>query len=680
MTPDALAIASAVVLLASLLGLFVLKVFFPAGPRKAAISGASDVSDKDVKLTVEVHYGTQTGTSERFAREVEEEIKRRYGREVRVRTSDLEHITADTAEDVLLKVGAEHEIVHLFLQSTYGDGEPTDTSADFVHWLRDTAEDGRMPDLLSTITYSVFGLGNSCYEHYNAAAKLVDKSLHALGADRLMKIYLGDDDNTLEDDFHSWREALWSALETKYGIAGEAGSSSIEGQAPAYQVAISTLQDALTGELFVRSAHAKRPEGGITSQSSPYAATVTRARELHSSASDRSCVHIEFDISDTGITYSHGDHLGVYAENSFAVVKRAAACLRLPLDHAFTLSVPPDAPASLALPFHTPCTLGTALAKYSDLLSSPRKVALAALASVASDPEEQSRLKHLASTAGKQDYSTYIVDSARSLLEVLEDFPSAVPPLGLFFGAVSTRLAPRFYSISSSPLHNPGIVTATVAVVRGKTPTGRMHNGVASTFLSRFVPDDSGDSNESINPDMFDKKVSIFLRTSTFKLPKDPSVPVIMIGPGTGYAPFRGFLQERAALAKSGASLGLAHLFFGCRHEEQDYIYREEMESAEATRNVSSLSVAFSRATPGRKIYVQDKLALAARELYPVIKGSVGANDGRIYVCGDAKGMARDVHRALHSILMSEGGYAGHEAEEIVKRLTDTGRYHKDVW
>ena len=129
MTPDALAIASAVVLLASLLGLFVLKVFFPAGPRKAAISGASDVSDKDVKLTVEVHYGTQTGTSERFAREVEEEIKRRYGREVRVRTSDLEHITADTAEDVLLKVGAEHEIVHLFLQSTYGDGEPTDTSA-----------------------------------------------------------------------------------------------------------------------------------------------------------------------------------------------------------------------------------------------------------------------------------------------------------------------------------------------------------------------------------------------------------------------------------------------------------------------------------------------------------------------------------------------------------------------
>ena len=104
------------------------------------------------------------------------------------------------------------------------------------------------------------------------------------------------------------------------------------------------------------------------------------------------------------------------------------------------------------------------------------------------------------------------------------------------------------------------------------------------------------------------------------------------------------------------------------------------MESAVATRNVSSLSVAFSRATPGRKIYVQDKLALAARELYPIIKGSVGANDGRIYVCGDAKGMARDVHRALHSILMSEGGYAGHEAEEIVKRLTDTGRYHKDVW
>ena len=157
-------------------------------------------------------------------------------------------------------------------------------------------------------------------------------------------------------------------------------------------------------------------------------------------------------------------------------------------------------------------------------------------------------------------------------------------------------------------------------------------------------------------------------------------MPIVMIGPGTGYAPFRGFIQERAALAKSGALLGPAYLFFGCRHEEQDYIYQEEMEAALSQNNLTYLSLAFSREVSGRKVYVQDNLMLAAKDLYAIMKGTVGANEGRIYVCGDAKRMARDVHRALHRILMTEGGYAGHEAEEIVKRLSDVGRYHKDVW
>ena len=113
----------------------------------------------------------------------------------------------------------------------------------------------------------------------------------------------------------------------------------------------------------------KCPRDGFATQQSPFAASVILARELHNVTSTRSCVHIEFDISDSGITYQPGDHLGVFAENSLPVIQRAAACLRLPLDHSFSLSVPEGSPVSLPQPFSNPCTLATALAKYTDLLS-----------------------------------------------------------------------------------------------------------------------------------------------------------------------------------------------------------------------------------------------------------------------------------------------------------------------
>ena len=681
--PEALASGSAIILILSLAALILLRAL-SSGKDATTHKVRSDGEDKgDVdghELKVVILYGTQTGTSERFAKEVEEELLQRYGKTVCVQTSDLEAVTSDRAEDVLLEGSTgDARVLHVFLQSTYGDGEPTDASSEFVYWARDLADDGRMPDLFKAITYCVFGLGNSSYEHYNAAAKLVDKSLHALGASRLLELHLGDDDCSLEDDFQGWQEALWDAIETNYGICAEDNLSS-GGEARSYRASTVSKLDAVAAERLECEAMSKRPISGLTSESSPYAASIVLAKELHSKSSERSCVHVEFDISGTGISYQHGDHVGVFAENMLPVVQRAAACLKLPLDHSFTLSMPDDAPAFLTQPFPTPCTLGTALSRYADLLNPPRKIALAALASVATDAAEKAQLEHLSSSAGKHEYASYITDPSRSLLEVLEAFSSTSPSLGLFFGIVSPRLAPRFYSISSSPLVDPDVITATVAVVRGNTPTGRLHEGVASTYLSRFVSNDNARGGGKVKPELRTERVPIFVRPSTFKLPSDPRVPIVMIGPGTGYAPFRGFIQERSALAKSGKLLGPAHLFFGCRDESKDHIYQAEMTDAVASKNLSSLNVAYSRATSDRKLYVQDKLMSAAKVIYDIVKGKVGGNEGSIYVCGDAKGMARDVHRALHSILMSEGEYAAHEAEDIVKRLADNGRYHKDVW
>ena len=187
---------------------------------------------------------------------------------------------------------------------------------------------------------------------------------------------------------------------------------------------------------------------------------------------------------------------------------------------------------------------------------------------------------------------------------------------------------------------------------------------MASTFLQRAAEG---------------QKIPVFVRTSTFRLPANPEAPVIMIGPGTGYAPFRGFLQERQVLKASGATLGPAMLFFGCRTQKNDFIYREEMEQALADGVITSLDVAFSRDGP-KKVYVQDKIIAKGADVYPILKGTVGKNEGQIYVCGDAKNMAKDVNKALLSVLMREGDYAAHEAEEIIRRLTSDFRYHKDVW
>jgi NADPH-ferrihemoprotein reductase len=311
---------------------------------------------------------------------------------------------------------------------------------------------------------------------------------------------------------------------------------------------------------------------------------------------------VEFDVSQCkGLTYETGDHLGVFAENAPDVVDRVCKLLKVSKQTPMELVRRDDAPKSLLPVFPGPISVGIAVARYADVLSMPRKTAIKALASFATNKKEAKELDLLA--VDKAKYHAYVADPHRSLLEVMEKFPSAVPTLGAFFGCVAGRLQPRYYSISSSPkdvTNGSGIVTATVAVVKHKTKTGRVHEGVCSTFLQNVREGD---------------RVPVFVRKATFKLPKDVKAPVILIGPGTGYAPFRGFLQEREYLLKSKKQeLGECMLFFGCRKEEHDYIYRDEMENALSEKVITSLDVAFSRDDPKKKVYVQDKIQMKAKD------------------------------------------------------------------
>ncbi len=585
----------------------------------------------------------------------------------------------------------------LFLQATYGDGEPTDSAAAFHKWACDSAAaHAAAPQpgagVLAGLAVAVFGLGNRQYEHFNAAAKSLDEALPALGGARLAPVGLGDDDGSLEDDFVAWRAALWPKLEAALpqvagGAAGAAArrascdAAGASAPPPLAYAATQHAPGASTPPLAPPPGAAHGAPGAFDARR-PFLARLAARRELHAGGG-RSCVHLEFDLASSGIDYEPGDHLGVLPENEPELVAEAAALLGLDPATVLVLKTPPGSP--LPEPFPTPCTLATALTHYADLQSPPRKAALAALAAApGAAPAERARL--LALAAPGDAYAAFVTVPQRSLLETMAAFPTARPSLGVFFAAVAPRLAVRYYSISSSP-RGPGgakCVSATVAVVDGESPTGRHHAGVASCWLARRAAVGS--------------RVPLFVRTSSFRLPRAPAVPIVMVGPGTGLAPFRGFLQERAAMASAGTALGPATLFFGCRAPGCDDIYADELRafcapqppargSPAARRGaaaaaapggappLSELELCFSRQAGQPKRYVQAALAERRAAVWAALQAG-----GALYVCGDARAMAKDVHKALLELLQQEGGMAAAQAEAYAAAMAKEARYQRDVW
>lgn len=243
-------------------------------------------------------------------------------------------------------------------------------------------------------------------------------------------------------------------------------------------------------------------------------------------------------------------------------------------------------------------------------------------------------------------------EKLRNTFGWLRKFSSAEIPDDLFLECMP-RLQPRFYSIASDWRAQPNHIHICVAVEEG---------GVCTPHLASMQPGD---------------KVPVFVRRSNFHPPRAPTTPTVMIGPGTGIAPLVGILQRKLALKAKGEVLGPCHFFFGCRRSDEDYLYRELLEQCEAEGIITTLNVAFSRETD-KKVYVQHLLAQCGQQVWDSLK-----NGGNIYVCGDARRMARDVEDTLKQIIQTHGGETmktTQAAEDYLVMLEKRERYLKDVW
>jgi sulfite reductase (NADPH) flavoprotein alpha-component len=367
------------------------------------------------------------------------------------------------------------------------------------------------------------------------------------------------------------------------------------------------------------------------SRDNPAYATFLSRRKLNKAGSQKETWHIEFDLAETGLDYEVGDSFGIFPANDSALVDAVVAAL----------DAPPDFPIG-GRSLREVLTDGVSLSPAPDMLFQ--------LMSYLTGGERRQKAKALA--AGMDpDGDAAVLD----VLAALQKFPGVRPDPEAFIESLDA-LQPRVYSISSSLKCNPGRVSLTVDAVRYEVEK-RTRLGVASTFLAgRVSPGD---------------KIKVYVQKAQhFALPPDPKTPIIMVGPGTGIAPFRAFLQERQAAKATGRNW----LFFGHQRSNYDFFYEEELIAMRSAGLLTRLTLAWSR-DANEKIYVQNRMREVGRDLWAWL-----AEGAHFYVCGDATRMAKDVERTLVDVIAEHGARTPAEAVNFIAELKKLGRYQTDVY
>ncbi|GMK44007.1 sulfite reductase [NADPH] flavoprotein alpha-component [Paenibacillus glycanilyticus] len=469
---------------------------------------------------------------------------------------------------------------------------------------------GKRAPKLEGMKFSVLALGDTSYEFFCKTGADFDSRLAELGAERIVDRV--DCDVDFEDAAAGWLAAVSGAV------------SAAPSAAAAPQGAAVLASPAAAGE-------------SEYSRSNPFMAEVLDSLNLNGRGSDRETRHLELSLEGSGLTYAPGDAVGVYAQNDPALVNDIIALLNWDANEKVVTGKAGETSALReALLHHYEITVLT-----KPLLE--KAVAFSGNA----------KLAELVKPENKEELKAYL--NGRDLLDLLRDFA----PWTLKAADVANllrKLPPRLYSIASSIEAHPEEVHLTIRKVEYEAH-GRDRKGVCSVFVSeRLQPGD---------------KLPIFIQQNpNFKPPVSPETPVIMVGPGTGVAPFRAFLEERE---ESGAE-GQTWLFYGDRHFVTDFLYQTDWQRMLKDGVLSKLDVAFSRDTE-EKVYVQHRMLENGAELYKWLE-----NGAHVYVCGDEKHMAHDVQSALLTIIGQYGGKSPEDAAAYLSALQEQGRYQRDVY
>ncbi|WP_031435165.1 assimilatory sulfite reductase (NADPH) flavoprotein subunit [Methylomarinum vadi] len=464
----------------------------------------------------------------------------------------------------------------------------------------------RAPSLKNT-QFAVLALGDSSYEFFCKTGADFDRRLEELGAARLHERV--DCDVDYETAAEGWINAVLEDLSQRTQSAPSATAQ------PA-----SPLSSAGTSPY---------------SRKHPFPAVLLEDIVLNGRGSQKETHHYELSLEGSGLHYEPGDALGVYPCNAPEMVDELLKKLHFNGEE----KIDNDGKDS---------TLSEALLRNYEI-TTPTRPMLQKYAALINNAE----LARLLDEAHKQALADYLY--GREIIDVVTDFPGGELNPQDFIGCLR-KLPPRLYSIASSLKQHPDEVHLTVAAVRYQSH-GRRRHGVCSTFLAdRLGPDST---------------IPVYVdHNKNFKLPTDPDTPIIMIGPGTGIAPFRAFVEEREAIGASGKNW----LFFGDQHFMTDYLYQSEWLRYLKSGLLTRMNVAFSR-DQAEKVYVQQRMRENGRDLYAWLQ-----EGAYLYVCGDEKHMARDVHETLLGLVEREGGMSREAAEQYVKTLQKEKRYQRDVY